>query len=234
MANENNKVITLMCERSADVNDLLDADGKIKSVDGLHAVKLPCSGMVQPLMIEAALKQGAAGVIVCGCQIGDCYYREGNKMIRERLLGNRVPTLKKATDRRRILALWLSRTQKDRFIADAKEFVAFVQGLPAPEPAAAPAAKPAAAAAKPAEAAPKTEAATKAEATPEQKADATPEKKPVDAVVVDAEGKSDNTKVVKEASKDSNDKNPKVEVEVAPIKEGQGPLENSSSGDDKK
>jgi len=108
-----------------------DADGKIKSVDGLHAVKLPCSGMVQPLMIEAALKQGAAGVIVCGCQIGDCYYREGNKMIRERLLGNRVPTLKKATDRRRILALWLSRTQKDRFIADAKEFVAFVQALPA-------------------------------------------------------------------------------------------------------
>src|ERR1700712_1074637 len=103
MANENNKVITLMCERSADLNDLLGADGQIKNVDGLHAVKLPCSGMVQPLMIEAALKAGAAGVIVCGCQIGDCYYREGNKMIRERLLGSRPPGLKKATDRRRVL-----------------------------------------------------------------------------------------------------------------------------------
>lgn len=220
MANENNKVITLMCERSADVNDLLDADGKIKSVDGLHAVKLPCSGMVQPIMIEAALKQGAAGVIVCGCQIGDCYYREGNKMIRERLLGERVPTLKKATDRRRILALWLSRPQKERFIAEAGEFVKFVQGLPAPEPAAAPAAKPAPAAAKPAEAAPKTEAAKKAEAVPE--------KKEPTAVVVDADGKVDSTKIVKPASEDSNDKDPKIEVEIAPIPEGRGPLEESS------
>lgn len=157
MANENNKVITLMCERSADVNDLLDADGKVKGVDGLHVVKLPCSGMVQPNMIETALKSGAAGVVVCGCQIGDCYYREGNKMIRERLLGNRVPTLKKATDRRRILALWLSRPQKDRFLADTAEFVRFVGSLPDPEPAAAPA-KPAAAAPKAAAVSEKTEA----------------------------------------------------------------------------
>ncbi|CAN5622898.1 hypothetical protein BH10CYA1_BH10CYA1_42590 [soil metagenome] len=221
MANENNKVITLMCERSADVNDLLDADGRIKSVDGLHAVKLPCSGMVQPLMIEAALKQGAAGVIVCGCQIGDCYYREGNKMIRERLLGERVPTLKKATDRRRILALWLSRPQKERFIAEAGEFVKFVQGLPAPEVAAAPPAAAKPAAAKPAaEAAPKTEAAVKAEAVPE--------KSEPTAVVLGADGKVDNTKVVKPASEDSNDKDPKIEVEIAPIKEGRGPLEESS------
>jgi coenzyme F420-reducing hydrogenase delta subunit len=231
MANENNKVITLMCERSADVNDLLDADGKIKSVDGLHAVKLPCSGMVQPLMIEAALKQGAAGVIVCGCQIGDCYYREGNKMIRERLLGERVPTLKKATDRRRILALWLSRPQKERFIAEAGEFVRFVQGLPAPEVAPAPAAKPAAA--KPAaDAAAKTEAAPKAEAAPKTdaavKAEAVPEKSAPTAVVLGADGKVDDTKVVVPASEDSNDKDPKVEVDVAPINEGRGPLENSS------
>lgn len=166
MANENNRVITLMCERSADVNDLLDADGKVKGVDGLHVVKLPCSGMVQPNMIETALKAGAAGVVVCGCQIGDCYYREGNKMIRERLLGNRVPTLKKATDRRRILALWLSRPQKDRFLADTAEFVKFVASLPAPEAAAPAAAKPAPAA---------KAAETKGE-TAQAKAEAVPEK----------------------------------------------------------
>lgn len=194
MANENNKVITLMCERSADVNDLLDADGKVKGVDGLHVVKLPCSGMVQPNMIETALKSGAAGVVVCGCQIGDCYYREGNKMIRERLLGNRVPTLKKATDRRRILALWLSRPQKDRFLADAGEFVRFVSSLPADAPAAA-AAKPAAAAA----AKPAAEAKTEAKVA----------EKP-------AEAKTEST--------DSKDK----VVEVPPIQENKGPIEDTS------
>jgi coenzyme F420-reducing hydrogenase delta subunit len=148
MANEDKKVITLLCERAADLNNLLDANGELNGVSGMHIVKLPCSGMVQPLMIEGAFKNGAAGVIVCGCQLGDCFYREGNKMIRERLLGDRPPGLKKTVDRRRVLALWLSRLQKDKFVAEAKEFVAYVKDLPAPEvakPAAAPAAKPAAA-----------------------------------------------------------------------------------------
>ncbi len=117
-------VITLVCERAADLNSLLDKNESIVGMPDVHVVKFPCSGMIQPLMIEAALKAGAGGVIVCGCQIGDCYYREGNKMIRDRLLGERPPGLKKAVDRRRVMALWLSRMQKQRFLSEAKEFVA--------------------------------------------------------------------------------------------------------------
>ena len=123
------KVITLICERAADLDSVCSAQGEVKDIDGLHVVKLPCSGMIQPLMIEAALKAGAAGVIVTGCQLGDCYYREGNRMIRERLLGERTPGLKMTVDRRRVLALWLARPQKDRFMSEAKEFVGYVRGL---------------------------------------------------------------------------------------------------------
>jgi F420-non-reducing hydrogenase iron-sulfur subunit len=126
---QNKPVITLVCERAADLNSLLDSKGNLAEMPDVHVVKFPCSGMIQPLMIEAALKAGAGGVIVCGCQIGDCYYREGNKMIRDRLLGERPPGLKKATDRRRVMALWLSRMQKQRFIAESKEFIYRVQAL---------------------------------------------------------------------------------------------------------
>lgn len=118
------RVITLICERAADVNDIVEPSGLVRDLPELGVVKVPCSGMIQPLMIEAALKAGAEGVIVCGCQIGDCYYREGNKMIRERLLGERPPGLKKTVDRRRVMALWLSRLQKDRFLSESKEFIA--------------------------------------------------------------------------------------------------------------
>lgn len=116
-------IITLMCERAADLNNLLNGKSGLDELPDVRVVKFPCSGMIQPLMIEAAMKAGAGGVIVCGCQIGDCYYREGNKMIRERLLGERPPGLKKTVDRRRVIALWLSRRQKQRFLAEAKEFV---------------------------------------------------------------------------------------------------------------
>src|ERR1700676_1514048 len=97
---ESKRVITLLCERAADINSLVDESGKVKGVPELGGVRFPCRGMIQPLMIEAALKAGAEGVIVCGCQIGDCYYREGNKMIRQRLLGEGPPGLKRTGDRR--------------------------------------------------------------------------------------------------------------------------------------
>jgi coenzyme F420-reducing hydrogenase delta subunit len=134
-------MITLICERAADLSSLLNEKGALTELPDVQVVKFPCSGMIQPLMIEAALKAGAGGVIVCGCQIGDCFYREGNKMIKERLLGERPPGLKKTVDRRRVMALWLSRRQKERFLTEAKEFVLKmkrldgVEGSPKAEPA---------------------------------------------------------------------------------------------------
>lgn len=126
--------MTLICERSCDLGSLVDnTTSQLKDVPGCYVVRFPCSGMIQPLMIEAALKNGADGVVVTGCQIGDCYYREGNKMLRERLLGERPPGLKKATDRRRVIGLWLSRVQPQRLLTEVKEFKDVVSNLPAPE-----------------------------------------------------------------------------------------------------
>ncbi|MBS1989590.1 MAG: hydrogenase iron-sulfur subunit [Cyanobacteria bacterium SZAS LIN-2] len=165
------KVITLICERACDLSSVTEASGEVKDVSGLHVVKLPCSGMIQPLMIEAAMKAGAAGVIVTGCQIGDCYYREGNRMIRDRLLGNRPPGLKKTVDRRRVLALWLARPQKDRFLSEAKEFVQMVRNLSDDKPAAAVAPKPEA------KAEAKVEAKAEAKKTEEKASESTSESK---------------------------------------------------------
>ena len=123
------KVISLVCERSCDLSGHVDENGKLQEVDGVYVVKYPCSGMIQPLQIEAALKAGAEGVVVTGCQLGDCYYREGNRMIRDRILGERPPGLKKAVDRRRVIGLWLSRIQPTRFISEVREFVAYLGGL---------------------------------------------------------------------------------------------------------
>jgi coenzyme F420-reducing hydrogenase delta subunit len=198
MAEGKGKVITLLCERAVDVAPICDANGKLRDGDAdVSVIKFPCSGMIQPLMIEAALKSGASGVIVCGCQIGDCYYREGNKMIRERLLGGRPPGLKKTVDRRRVIALWLSRPQTKRFLDDTKEFISYLGTLPAAEVAPPPAVKPAAK--PPAAAQPAT--STAAESPPAGTPDPAMPKTPSDAAsaapasdkpgTVDSPGKSE-------------------------------------------
>lgn len=44
----------------------------------LRIMRVMCSGRVEPQWILEAIKQGADGVLVCGCHIGDCHYVEGN------------------------------------------------------------------------------------------------------------------------------------------------------------
>ncbi|MBZ0186959.1 MAG: hydrogenase iron-sulfur subunit [Candidatus Obscuribacterales bacterium] len=206
---ETKTVITLICERAADISSVTSENGSLAETPGVKVIKFPCSGMIQPLMVEAAIKAGADGVIVCGCQIGDCYYREGNKMIKERLLGGRPPGLKKTVDRRRVLALWLARSQKDRFLSETKDFIDYLAQLEPPDKPAAnlvaksaakPAAKPVAKAAeKPAETStekPVEKAAEKSAFEPEDKTEPEKDNKP--------RAKSESEKdVKKEADKDS-------------------------------
>ena len=58
--------------------------------------------MLPPTLIEFALKQGADGVMVMGCRENDCYFRFGNRWLKERFAGERKPSLRARADRERI------------------------------------------------------------------------------------------------------------------------------------
>jgi F420-non-reducing hydrogenase iron-sulfur subunit len=115
-------VIGIICERSVDLDGQLDERGYLKDEPHVKIIKVPCSGMIQPIMFEMGLKQGAEGVFATGCRMGDCHYREGNKFLNERLLGERMPKLKPAVDKRRIQAYWLSAVEYDKFIGMVRDF----------------------------------------------------------------------------------------------------------------
>jgi F420-non-reducing hydrogenase iron-sulfur subunit len=119
---DNNKIIGLVCERSVELEGLLDETGHMIDDPNVKIIKVPCSGMIQPIMMESALKKGADGVFACGCRMGDCHYREGNKFLRERLMGERMPKLKPNVDKRRVQAYWLSAVEYEEFKKMVLEF----------------------------------------------------------------------------------------------------------------
>jgi coenzyme F420-reducing hydrogenase delta subunit/ferredoxin len=88
------KILMVGCEHGFNVNRLDSDDTK--------GVRLFCSGMIPPTLVEYALKKGADGVMVVGCRHNDCYYRFGNLWIDERFSGKRKPKLRGRADRRRI------------------------------------------------------------------------------------------------------------------------------------
>jgi len=53
--------------------------------DRVRVVNLPCSGRVDPAMILMALTKGADGVMVIGCQDGECHYTRGTYIGRSKL-----------------------------------------------------------------------------------------------------------------------------------------------------
>lgn len=124
----NPKVIVIACERSVNLDKELEGASKtnLKGVDNAYVVRVPCSGIIQPRMIESAFNSGAQGVIAMGCQIGDCHFREGNKFCRERLLGLRPPLIKKTVPKKRLKGLWMSEVQVDTFKDRVREFQAEV------------------------------------------------------------------------------------------------------------
>jgi len=53
--------------------------------DGIRVVRVPCSGRVTPTFLVTALQKGVDGILVIGCQPGECHYQEGNLVEQARL-----------------------------------------------------------------------------------------------------------------------------------------------------
>ena len=115
------KILGIVCERSVDLKKHIQKN-RLKDKDNVSIVELTCSGMIQPIMLEEAFKQGAEGVFVMGCQIGDCHFREGNKWCQERLLGQRPPNIKKTVDKNKVRGYWLAKCDYKKFLDKLNKF----------------------------------------------------------------------------------------------------------------
>jgi coenzyme F420-reducing hydrogenase delta subunit/ferredoxin len=108
------KIIVYGCEHGIDVERLHG--------DDTRGIKLICSGMLPPTLVEYALKQGADGVMVTGCRQNDCYYRFGNQWTRMRFAGERKPILRGRAERERIRIHGGAEPDKRAIEQDLQEF----------------------------------------------------------------------------------------------------------------
>ena len=107
----------------------LAGTSRMKYPPNFRVIKVMCSGRVDPQFILAAFKDGADGVLVAGCHLGDCHYIEGNfKALR------RVTLLKRMLDRfgierERLRLEWVSASEATKFVEVAKEMTEQIKAL---------------------------------------------------------------------------------------------------------
>ncbi len=108
-----------------------DAAGtaRLKYPPNVDIVRLMCSGRIDPELITTAFAQGADGVMVCGCHIGDCHYISGNHktMARMPLLKRTLTDLGIEPDR--FVHEWVSAAEGEKFARLVREVTEKVRSL---------------------------------------------------------------------------------------------------------
>jgi len=112
-------VIVFGCRQSAGV-------GGVDAPD-TATIELECAGMLAPSFIEYAIRAGARGAMIVGCREGECEFRIGMTLTRERIDGIREPHLRANVPRAAVKVVERAIGEEAMLPAD---LAAFRSGLP--------------------------------------------------------------------------------------------------------
>ena len=123
------KIIAFLCRWCA--YEGADAAGRARLAvpPNIREIRVMCSGQVGPDMILKAFGAGADGVLILGCEPGDCHYREGNLHAIRRSLLFQAVLEHTPLDKRRIRLDWVSAGQGERYVQVADAMVETVRAL---------------------------------------------------------------------------------------------------------
>ena len=96
----------------------------------IRIVRVMCSGRVDPVFILKGLKEGADGVLITGCHIGDCHYISGNEYTQERFERLHNILIKQlGIHPKRVRLEWVSASEGKRFAEVITEFTNDIKEL---------------------------------------------------------------------------------------------------------
>ena len=91
---------------------------------------MPCTGRVSPLHLLSALAEGADGVMVAGCLLGQCHYREGNFNAVDRVAFVQRLLKSVGVEPERCQMFTMSAGEPPKFVAAVREMDRVIVGLP--------------------------------------------------------------------------------------------------------
>lgn len=110
------------------------ADGagmaRMKYPPNVKIIRVPCSGRVPPELILRTFQEGADGVMVLGCHIGDCHYGSGNHRTAKRMPLYRKLLEFAGIEPERFYTQWVSASEGGLFTQVVKEFTETLRELP--------------------------------------------------------------------------------------------------------
>lgn len=101
----------------------------MKYPHNVRIIRVMCSGMVHPELVLESLSQGAGGVMILGCHLGECHYIDGNKkaLSRSDMIHEMLEDF--GFEKERFSISWISSAEPEQFVQAVTEMTNTVKKL---------------------------------------------------------------------------------------------------------
>lgn len=123
------RIIGFLCNWCSYTGADLAGTARMKYPTNMRSIRVMCSGRVDPGFIFDAFRNGADGVILCGCHPGDCHYAEGNYKCARRIPLTQRMLQDLGIDPKRLRLEWVSASEGQRFQQVITEFTDQIREL---------------------------------------------------------------------------------------------------------
>ena len=123
------RILGFLCNWCSYTGADLAGTARMKYPPNMVAIRVMCSGRVDPAFILDAFRAGADGVMVCGCHPGDCHYVEGNYKCMRRIPLTKTLLAGMGIDPKRLRLEWVAASEGKRFQQFVSEFTEQVRAL---------------------------------------------------------------------------------------------------------
>ena len=123
------RIIAFLCNWCSYAGADLAGMSRFSSPSAIRAIRVPCSGRVDPMFVLKAFERGADMVLVSGCHPGDCHYTSGNFHARRKLLAFRELLAFMGVDPRRFKMSWVSAAEGSKWSTLVSEITAEAREL---------------------------------------------------------------------------------------------------------
>ncbi len=129
MAKFEPKIVAFLCNWCSYTGADLAGTSRMKYVHNIRIIRVMCSGRVDPTFVLKSFREGADGVLICGCHPGDCHYHEGNYKCLRRYEFIKKYLGQMGIDEKRIRLEWISASEGKQFAELADEMTEQVEAL---------------------------------------------------------------------------------------------------------
>jgi F420-non-reducing hydrogenase iron-sulfur subunit len=123
------KIVAFFCNWCTYTAADLAGISRMQYAPNVRAIRLMCSGRVDPQFVLTAFHDGADGVLIGGCHPGDCHYQEGNHNARRRFELLRLMLRDMGIEDERVRLEWISAAEGDKVQKVCNEMTEQVRAL---------------------------------------------------------------------------------------------------------